>query len=46
MIWTWLRRGHLKRDTESLLIETQNNSIKNSYVKAKIGNTQLEYYEE
>ena len=26
--WTWLRKGNLKRDTESLLIAVQNNAIK------------------
>ena len=24
MTWTWLRRGNLKRETESLLIAAQN----------------------
>ena len=27
-IWTWLRKGNLKRETESLLIAAQNNTIK------------------
>ena len=26
--WTWLRKGNLKRETESLLIATQNNAIR------------------
>ena len=26
--WMWLRKGNLKRETESLLIEIQNNAIK------------------
>ena len=28
MTWTRLRRGHLKRETESLLIAVENNSIR------------------
>ena len=39
-IWTWLRKGILKRETESLLIAAQNNSIRTSYVKAKVDNIQ------
>ena len=38
--WTWLRYGNLKKETESLLIVTQNNVIKTKYVKAKIDKTQ------
>ena len=38
--WTWLRRGNLKRETESLLIVAQNNAIRTNYIKAKIDNTQ------
>ena len=26
--WTWLRKGNLKRETESLLIAVQNNAIR------------------
>ena len=26
--WTWLRKGNLERETESLLIEAQNNAIR------------------
>ena len=37
-IWTWLRKGNLMRETESLLIEAK--SIKTNYVKAKIDITQ------
>ena len=32
----WLRKGHLERETKSLLIAAQNNIIRNNYVKAKI----------
>ena len=34
--WTWLRKGNLKRETESPLISAQNNTIGTNYVKAKI----------
>ena len=34
--WTWLRKGYLCRESDSLLIATQNNAIKLNYVKAKI----------
>ena len=33
---SWLRRRNLKRETESLLIVTQNNAIRNNYIKVKI----------
>ena len=39
MIWTWLQRGNLKREIESLLIVAQNNPIR-SYVKTKIDYSQ------
>ncbi|MUZ80509.1 hypothetical protein GLN52_23935 [Shigella flexneri] len=38
--WTWLRKGHLKRETESLLTTAQNNAIRTNYIKAKIDKTQ------
>ena len=38
--WTWLRKGYLKRETESLLIAAQNNAIRTDYDKAKIDKTQ------
>ena len=38
--WTWLKKGNLKRETESLLIATQNNTIRTNYVKGKIDKTQ------
>ena len=34
------RKGNLKRETESLLLATQNNAIRINYIKAKIDNTQ------
>ena len=38
--WTWLRKWNLKRETESLLIASKNNTIRTNYVKAKIDKTQ------
>ena len=37
---TWLRKGNFKRETESLLIATQNNAIKTNHIKAQIDKTQ------
>ena len=34
--WTWLRKGNLKRETESLLIAAQNDAIRIKYIKASI----------
>ena len=38
--WTWLRKGNLKRETESFLIAAQNNVTRTSYVEMKIDNAQ------
>ena len=38
--WTWLRKGNLKRETESLLIAAQDNAIRTNYIKARIDKTQ------
>ena len=38
--WTWLRKGNLKRETESLLIAAQNNAIRTNHIKARIDKTQ------
>ena len=38
--WTWLRKGNLLRETESLLIAAQNNTIRTIYIKAEIDNKQ------
>ena len=38
--WTWLRKGNLKRETESLLIAAQNNAIRSNHIKARIDKTQ------
>ena len=37
---TWLRKGNLKRETESLLKTTQNNAISTNHIKARIDKTQ------
>ena len=37
---TWLRKGKLKRETESLIIAAQNNAIRTLYIKANIDKTQ------
>ena len=38
--WAWLRKGNLKRETESLLIAAENNAIRTNNIKAKVGKTQ------
>ena len=38
--WTWLRKGNLKRETESLLITAQDNALRTNYIKARIDKTQ------
>ena len=38
--WTWLSKGNLKRETESLLIAAQNNAIRTNHIKARIDKTQ------
>ena len=38
--WTWLRKGNLKRETESLLIAAQDNTIRTNHIKARIDKTQ------
>ena len=38
--WTWLRKGNLKRETESLLIASQNNAIRTNHMKARIDKMQ------
>ena len=37
---TWLRKENLKRETESLLIAAQNNTMKTNHIKARIHKTQ------
>ena len=38
--WTWLRKGNLKREMESLLIAAQNNAIRTYHIKARIDKMQ------
>ena len=38
--WTWLGKGNLKRETESLLITAQNNTTSTNPIKARIDKTQ------
>ena len=38
-IWTWLRKGNFKRETESLLIAAQNNAIRTNHIKVRIDKT-------
>ena len=38
--WTWLRQGNIKRETESLLIATQNHAIRTNHIKTRIDKTQ------
>ena len=33
---TWLRRGNLKREIQSVLIPIENNAIRTNFVKTKI----------
>ena len=37
---TWLRKGNLQRETESLLITAQDNAIRTNNIKGRIGKTQ------
>ena len=38
--WTKLRKGNLKRETESLLKAVENNAIRTNHIKARIDKTQ------
>ena len=38
--WTWLKKGNLKRETESLLIAAKNNTVRINHIKARIDKTQ------
>ena len=39
-IWTWLRKGNLKNETEFLLIAAQNNTIRTNHIEARIDKMQ------
>ena len=39
-IWTWLRKGNLKSETESLLIAAQDSAIRTNHIKVRIDKTQ------
>ena len=39
-IWTWIRKGNFKRETESLLMAAQNSAIRTNHSKARIDKTQ------
>ena len=36
----WLKKGNLKRETESLLIAAKNNAPRTNHIKARIDKTQ------
>ena len=38
--WTWLSKGNVKREIESLLIAAQNNAIRTNHIKARIDKMQ------
>ena len=38
--WTYLRKGHLMKETVFLLVAAQKNAIRTNYIKAKIDNVQ------
>ena len=38
--WMWLRKRNFKRETESLLIAAQNNTIRTNHIKARIDKVQ------
>ena len=38
--WVWLNNGNLKRETESVIVAGQNQSIRKNLIKAKIDKSQ------
>ena len=38
--WAWFQNGDLKRETESLIVAPQNQSIRTNLVKVRIGKSQ------
>ena len=41
--WAWLQNGDLKRETESLIVAAQNQSIRTNLVKARIHKSQGDF---
>ena len=39
-MWTWLKKGNFKSETESLLIRVQNNVVRTNYINARIDKTE------
>ena len=39
-MWMWLKKGNLKRETESLIIAVQNSTIRINHIKARIDKMQ------
>ena len=39
-MWTWLKKGNLKKETETLLIAAQNDAMRTNHIKAIIDKTQ------
>ena len=39
-IWTWLRKGNFKRETESLQMAAQDSALRTNHIKARINKTQ------
>ena len=40
--WVWLQQGHLKKETEGLLMAAQSQSLRTNAVKAKIDKSQTD----
>ena len=40
--WTWLKEGKLNRETESLIVAAQDQTIRKNYVKATIDRSQTD----
>ena len=41
--WAWLQNGGLKRETESLIVAAQNQSVRTNLVQAKIDKSQEDF---
>ena len=40
--WAWLQSGDWKRETESIIVAAQNQSVRTNLVKAKIDKSQVD----